>query len=84
MYKRQVQFHAGWWAGGRKRNGARHLRVAIDGTVVTANNYEEVSKFEVVAGRVERDGHMGRRFVSAMQRPTLTRVLVAAALEQCG
>ena len=79
-----VQFHAGWWAGGRKRNGARHLRVAIDGTVVTANNYEEVSKFEVVAGRVERDGHMGRRFVSAMQRPTLTRVLVAAALEQCG
>jgi hypothetical protein len=45
---------------------------------------QEVSKFEFVAGRVERDGHMGRRFVSAMQRPTLTRVLVAAALEQCG
>lgn len=78
-----AQFHVGWHAGGRTSKGARHLRVAIDGTVVTASTYEDCSKFEVIAGRVECDGQMGRRFVSAMQRPTLTRVLVAAALEQC-
>ena len=46
--------------------------------------FEEVSKFEVIAGRVERDGHMGRRFVCALQRRSLTRILVAAALDQCG
>ncbi|MBE0548088.1 MAG: ISKra4 family transposase [Rubrivivax sp.] len=79
-----AQFHVGWYAGGRKSKGARHLRVAIDGTFLTASTCEECSKFEVIAGRVECDGQMGRRFVSAMQRPTLTRVLVAAALEQCG
>lgn len=56
----------------------------IDGTVLTASTCEDCRKFEVIAGRVECDGQMGRRFVSAMQRPTLTRVLVAAALEQCG
>jgi hypothetical protein len=79
-----TQFHTGWCSGAPKRRRARHLRVAIDGTVLTATPFEDVSKFEVIAGRVERDGYMGRRFACALQRPTLTRVLVAAALDQCG
>jgi hypothetical protein len=83
-YIEDEQFREGWFAGGRARNGAKHLRVAIDGTVLTAVPLEEASKFEVIAGRVEYDGQMGRRFVSALQRPTLTRMLVAAALDQCG
>jgi hypothetical protein len=58
--------------------------MAIDGTVLSANQFQEVRKFEVIAGRVERDGQMARRFVSALQRPSLTRVLVAGALDQCG
>lgn len=78
------QFQVGWFAGGRKRHGAKHLRVSIDGTVVTATPRDETSKFEVVAGRVERDGVMGRRFVCAVPRRSLARVLVAAALEQSG
>jgi len=40
--------------------------------------------FEVIAGRVERDGRPGRRFVCAMQRRSLARVLVAAVLAQSG
>jgi len=79
-----AQFYVGAFAGGRKQGGAEHLRVAIDGTVLTATPSQEVSKFEVIAGRVERDGHMGRRFVCAVPRRTLARVLVAAALEQSG
>ncbi len=46
--------------------GASHLRIAIDGTVLSANQFHEVRKFEVIAGRVERDGQMARRFVSAL------------------
>jgi hypothetical protein len=53
-----AQFATGWNAGARKRSGATHLRVAIDGTVLTAAPRQEVSKFEVVAGRVERNGQM--------------------------
>ena len=83
-YIEDQQFHEGWFAGGSKRDGVRHLRVAIDGTVLTATPFEEVSKFEVVAGRVEREGQMGRRFVCALPRRPLTQMLVAAALEQCG
>lgn len=83
-YIEDEQFREGWFAGGRKRNGAKHLRIAIDGTVLSAVPLEEVSKFEVIAGRVERDGHMGRRFVCALPRRTLARMLVAAALEQSG
>lgn len=52
--------------------------------MVSANQFQEVRKFEVIAGRVERDGQMARRFVSALQRPSLARVLVAGALDQCG
>jgi len=83
-YVENEQFRIGWLAGGRKRNCASHLRIAIDGTVLSANQFQEVRKFEVIAGRVERDGQMARRFVSALQRPSLTRVLVAGALDQCG
>ena len=83
-YIEDEQFCVGWFAGGRKRGGAKHLRVAIDGTVLRAVPLEEVRKFEVVAGRVERDGHPGRRFVCALPRRTLARMLVAAALEQSG
>jgi hypothetical protein len=83
-YVENEQFRIGWLAGGRKRNRASHLRIAIDGTVLSANQFQEVRKFEVIAGRVERDGQMARGFVSALQRPSLTRVLVAGALDQCG
>ncbi|WP_028215029.1 ISKra4 family transposase [Paraburkholderia mimosarum] len=83
-YVENEQFRIGWLAGARKRNRAGHLRIAIDGTVLSANQFQEVRKFEVIAGRVERDGLVSRRFVSALQRPSLTRVLVAGALDQCG
>lgn len=53
-------------------------------TVVTAVPLEEVRRFEVIAGRVECEGIVARRFACALQRPTLTRVLIAAALDQCG
>lgn len=79
---------AGWLAmtGQSKRtdNPAKHLRVAIDGTVVTSTPNDEFRNFEVIAGRVARDGHPGRRFVCAMQRRSLTRLLVAGALAQSG
>src|SRR4029077_17957346 len=68
----------------RETDGAKHLRVAIDGTILNALPHQDASKFEVIAGRVERDGHMGRRFVCALPRRTLTKVLIAAALEQSG
>ncbi|WP_250481298.1 hypothetical protein [Caballeronia sp. GAOx1] len=51
---------------------------------MTAVPLEEVRKFEVISGRVECDGKVARRFVSALQRPSLTRVLIAGALDQCG
>jgi hypothetical protein len=67
-------------AGQSKPEGASHPRVAIDGTVPTAASTEAVTRFEVVAGRVERDGHVGKRFMCALARRDLTRTLVAAAL----
>lgn len=80
-----AQFLAGWYAGQRRRRSrAQRLRVAIDGTYLTAAPGEEVTKFEVVAGRVERDGGMCRRFACALPRRSMTRTLVAAALEQSG
>ncbi|NPT57167.1 ISKra4 family transposase [Paraburkholderia elongata] len=78
------QFHVGWFAGTQRLDGARHLRLAIDGTVITAVPQEDMRKFEAIAGRVERDGIAARRFACVLQRPSLTRVLVAAALDQCG
>jgi len=48
----------------------------------TASWREDVSKFEVVAGRIERDGSMSRRFACATPRRTLSRLLIAAALDQ--
>ena len=54
------QFFIGWCAGGRKRHAAQYLRAAIDGTVLGVAPWQEVSRFEVIAGRVERDGQMGR------------------------
>jgi hypothetical protein len=80
-----AQFLAGWYAGQRRRRDrAAQLRVAIDGTYLTAAPGEEVTKFEVVAGRVERDGGMGQRFACALPRRSMTRTLVAAALERSG
>ena len=80
-----AQFLAGWYAGQRPRRGrAPHLRVAIDGTYLTAAPGQEVTKFEVVAGRVESVNGMGRRFACALPRRVMTRTLVAAALEQSG
>src|SRR5450631_1184741 len=44
-----AQFLAGWYAGQRRRRSrAERLRVAIDGTYLTAVPTEEVTKFEVV------------------------------------
>jgi hypothetical protein len=55
-YLENDQFHVGWFAGTALRDGARHLRLAIDGTVITSVPQEDVRKFEVIAGRVEYDG----------------------------
>jgi hypothetical protein len=80
-----AQFVVGWYAGQRpRRRRAQHLDMALDGTYLTAVPGEEVTKFEVVAGRVERDGDMGRRFACALPRRSMTRALVAAALDQSG
>lgn len=79
-----AQFATGWNAGAGKLSGATHLRVAIDGTVLTAAPRQEVSRFEVVAGRVERNGQMSRRFVCALPRRSLTKMWIAAALDQSG
>jgi hypothetical protein len=78
------QFRLGWSAGTEPLDGATHLRLAIDGTVITAVPMEDVRRFEVIAGRVECEGIAARRFACALQCPSLTRVLVAAALDQCG
>jgi hypothetical protein len=69
------QFFTGWYAGGRKRHASQHLRVAIDGTVLSVAPWHEVSRFEVIAGRVERDGQMGRRFVCARRAECSQRAL---------
>ena len=83
-YIENVLLQTGWTAGQKKRNGAKHLRLSIDGTYVTAVPGEDTSKIEVVAGRVERENEMGARFVCALPRRRLTSMLVAAALEQSG
>lgn len=80
-------FEVGWFAldrAGARPDPAQHLRVSIDGTVIASASKVEFSKFEVIAGRIERDGQPGRRFVCAMQGRSLTRVLIAAALSQSG
>jgi hypothetical protein len=51
---------------------------------VPANIFQETSKIEVIAGRVDCDGRMGRRFACAANRRSLTRMLIAAALRQEG
>ena len=66
------QFEVGWFAGSRKHDRAEHLHLAIDSTVISATLYEEVSKFEVIAGRIERDDQMARRLVCALPRRVLT------------
>lgn len=60
------------------------MHIAIDSTVVTASHYETTRKFDVVAGRVVRDGKNARRFVCVVRKNTLAYVLVRAALEQSG
>jgi hypothetical protein len=80
-----AQFLVGWHAGRTpRRRRAQHLDVTLDGTDLTAVPGEEVTKFEVVAGRVDRDGEVGRRFACALPRRTMTRTLIAAALDQNG
>ena len=62
----------GWFSGSRKHDRAEHLHLAIDSTVISATLYEEVSKFEVIAGRIEQDDQMARRLVCALPRMVLT------------
>jgi len=79
-----VQFEAGWFAGARGHSSASRLGLAIDSTYVSGNAFEETSKIEVVAGRIERRGKMGRRFACVVMRRPFTRMLVAGALKQSG
>lgn len=53
-YVENKQFRIGWLAGGRKRNSASHLRIAIDGTALSAKQFQEVRKFEVLGGFYRR------------------------------
>ena len=64
----EEQFRVGWFEGRRKRGGPRRFGLAIDSTVVPANIFQETSKIEVIAGRVDCDGRMGRRFACAANR----------------
>ncbi|SOE53815.1 hypothetical protein SAMN05446635_0603 [Burkholderia sp. OK233] len=68
-YIEDEPFREGWFADDRACDGEKHLRVAIDRTVLTALPPEDVSKFEVIAARVERDGRMRHRFLCALQPP---------------
>ena len=55
------QFRVGWFAGRRRRRGSpRRFGFENGSTVVPANIFQETSEIEVVAGRVECDGRMGR------------------------
>jgi hypothetical protein len=58
--------------------------VAIDGTVLRASPYEDVTKFEVVAGRIEAEDGASCRFACSKQSPVMLRALVKAALHQAG
>jgi len=78
------EVEAGWLAGTRTSRSADRLGLAIDSTVVTGNAFEETTKIEVVAGRIIRDGHCGRRFACVTLRRSLTSMLVAAALKSSG
>ena len=77
-------FAMGWFADGSRRRGAGLLRVALDGTVLRASTREDVSKFEVIAGRIEGDGGMSCRFACAKPSRLMARALVAAAMHQAG
>lgn len=83
-YIEDRQFALGWGSDSQCEERAKPLSMAIDSTVVTAYPFEEISKFEALAGRIEREGRMTRRFACAIPRRTLARVLVSAALKQCG
>jgi hypothetical protein len=78
------EMEAGWLAGTRTSRSADRLVLAIDSTVVSGNAFEETTKLEVVAGRIIRDGHCGRRFACVTMRRSLTRMLVAGALKNSG
>lgn len=77
-------FAMGWFADGSRRRGAGLLRVALDGTVLRSSTREDVSKFKVIAGRIEDDGGMSCRFACAKPSPLMARALVAAAMHQAG
>ncbi|AJK46437.1 hypothetical protein BGL_1c19280 [Burkholderia plantarii] len=78
------EVEAGWLAATHTSRSADRLGLAIDSTVVTGNAFEETTKIEVVAGRIIRDGHCGRRFACVTLRRSLTSMLVAAALKKSG
>lgn len=79
-YIEDRQFALGWGSDPQCEERAKSLSMAIDSTVVTAYPFEEISKFEVLAGRIEREGKMTRRFACAIPRRSLARVLLSAAL----
>lgn len=83
-YIEDRQFAVGWGSSPLCEEPVKSLSIAIDSTVLTAYPYAENSKIEVIAGRIEREGRMARRFACAIPRRTLARVLVSAALKQCG
>ena len=56
------QFRLVWFEGTEPFDGVTHLRLAIDGTLITAGPLEDTRRFEVIADRAECEGIAARRF----------------------
>jgi hypothetical protein len=74
------------WPTSRRQpvKAARRPTVAIDGTYVRANGAGWLRQHYVVAGRIDRDGHMAGRFAWVAQSPTDSLDFMKAALSNNG
>jgi hypothetical protein len=64
---------------------AKSMSVAIDGTYIRADRMRGLREYHVVAGRVERDGHLGGHFAWVAQHRTCDeRTFMKAALADNG
>ena len=75
------------WPESRRESDApaKHLSVAIDGTYVRADRMMGLREYQVVAGRMEREGQLGGRFAwIAQHRRCDPEAFMKAALQTNG
>ena len=65
-------------------SASNRLTIAIDGTYVRSDLTNGLYQHNVVAGRIDRDGHMGGRFAYVAQRPDDALEFVKAAIQSHG